>query len=134
VISRGVAARLQRSFGAFVGWHAGYGFGLASYSAPHARATSSGTTWTSGSTTPGRLVLAPHDVCGRDGIDAARRAHAGTADASVVTSSLERQVTRTWAARVEYSRPIQYVAGLTQPLLSDAVRVGLEGRLTATSW
>jgi hypothetical protein len=131
VISRGVAARLQRSFGAFLGWHAGYGFGQASYSGParqgdqqrhdvdfgldYARPLSFWRHTTFAIGTGSTLLVEPAT---------------GRQMRLVVTSSIERQVTRTWAARVEYSRPIQYVAGLTQPLLSDAVRVGLDGRLT----
>jgi hypothetical protein len=131
VISRGVAARLERHFGAFLGWHAGYGFTQASYSG-----------------TASQTDQRRHDL--DLGIDYARplsfwrhttfavgtgstllvEPTTGRQMRLVVTSRIERQVTRTWAARVEYSRPIQYVAGLAQPLLSDAVRVGLDGRLT----
>jgi hypothetical protein len=130
VISRGVAARLERHFGAFVGWHAGYGFTQANYSGAASQ-----------------VDQRRHDV--DLGIDYARplsfwrhttfavgtgsmllvEPTRGRQMRLVVTSRIERQVTRTWAARVEYSRPIQYVAGLSQPLLSDTVRVGFEGRL-----
>ena len=46
-----------------------------------------------------------------------------------VNSALSRDISRLWSARLEYSRPIEYLAGFTQPFLSDAIVAGADGRL-----
>src|SRR5438309_1854865 len=46
-----------------------------------------------------------------------------------LSSSLARDWSRAWSARLEYNRPIEYLAGFAQPFLSDAVTVGANGRL-----
>ena len=46
-----------------------------------------------------------------------------------VAARLEHRFTSRWNAGADYSRPIEYVAGLVQPLLSDALRLTAAGML-----
>lgn len=55
----------------------------------------------------------------RDG----RRARLNTA------ARLDCRLTRRWSLNADYSRPIEYVAGLAQPLVADATRIGAAGSL-----
>jgi hypothetical protein len=47
----------------------------------------------------------------------------------VVRASLSRDLARRWSSRIEYSRPMQFVAGFPEPFLSDALGVNLDGQL-----
>lgn len=44
--------------------------------------------------------------------------------------SLAHAMSARWAARLDYSRPVQFLAGLAEPLFSDAVAASITGRTT----
>jgi hypothetical protein len=129
VASAGVSAIYLRQHGSYTGWHVGYGF---------VKSTSR----TSGST----LDDQRHDL--DVGVDYARpltfSRHSTisvTTGSTVLTGvdgqhlrlnaavALSHQLSQRWALNANYSRPIEYVAGFTRPLISDAVRAGLAGML-----
>jgi hypothetical protein len=129
VTSSGASARLTRRVGAFGGWHAGYGFTAATFGGPAARELQqrhdldigvdfarplpfSRRTTFSVSTGSSWLVQ-----------DAQRQMRTNA------TAGVEHRLARRWTSRADYSRPIQFLAGFREPLLSDALRVGIEGRL-----
>jgi hypothetical protein len=133
VVSSGGGGRLARRVGVHAGWHAGYGFTLTDLqqvaagrvahvidrrhdldlgvdyarSLPFSRRTKVGVT-------TGATLLS-----GRDG----RRLRSNS------TARIDHRVTQTWSVSGDYTRPIEYVAGLVQPLVSDSVRVGAAGTL-----
>jgi opacity protein-like surface antigen len=130
-----VTGRVERRLGAAASLYAGYGFGLTDLSNPAV-----------GSSTAER-----HDISA--GIDYARRLPFATdttfkfvAGSTVLAMStgravrittiaaLERPFARLWSGRLEYSRPVEYVAGFTEPLLSDAIRLDVRGRLSGRVW
>ena len=47
----------------------------------------------------------------------------------LASGSLSRDLGHAWSSRIAYSRPMQYVAGFEQPFLSDALSLKLEGRV-----
>lgn len=126
-----INGRFARRVGPFASWHAAYGV--------------TGTTFERG----GRAALRQrHDL--DFGFDYARPLPFWSHTTATVTTgstllvdrgrrhirlspaaSLERRVTRWWSARVDYSRPVQFVAGFVDPLLSDAVRGTVTGILPA---
>jgi hypothetical protein len=129
VASTGVSAGFFRQHGSHTGWHLGYGF---------VKSTSR----TSGSTIDDQR----HDL--DVGVDYARpltfsrhTTISVTTGSTVLTGvdgqhfrlnaavALSHQLSPRWALTANYSRPIEYVAGFTRPLISDAVRAGLAGML-----
>ena len=133
VVSSGGGGRIARRLGVHAGWHAGYGFTLTdsrqvaagrvaqvsdlrhdldlgldyARSLPFSRRTKIGVT-------TGATVLN-----GRDG----RRLRGNG------TARIDHRVTQAWSISADYSRPIEYVAGLVEPLISDSLRVNVAGRL-----
>ena len=133
VVASGAGGRLAHRLGVHAGWHAGYAFTLTesqqfaagdvtqvidrrhdldlgldyARSLPFSRRTKVGVT-------TGATVLS-----GRDG----KRLRSNT------TARIDHRVTQAWALNADYTRPIEYVAGLVQPLVSDSVRVGATGSL-----
>ena len=115
-----VKARIARRLSTSSAFHAGYGFGVASFATGDRAAGRrhdidlgvsferplpfSGRTLFSAST--GSTVLT-------DG-----RTHQFRLLAS---ASLSRDLGHAWSSRIAYSRPMQYVAGFDQPFLSDAL-------------
>jgi hypothetical protein len=112
--------------------HAGYGFGSATFATPDAAA---GTR---------------HDLDLGIGFDgplpfSSRTMFAASTGSTIVTDgvrrrlrlvaqgSLSRALSQRWSSRIEYSRPMQFVAGFQQPLLSDAVHLTIDGRV-AGGW
>lgn len=129
VISSGANGLISRRVGPYAGWHVGYGV-----------------THVNSSLGAERSIDVRHDVDA--GVDYARplpfwrHSSFGVTTGTTLLSErdgrrlrmnaavhFDRRVTPHWAVTADYSRPIQYVAGLLQPLLSDAVRVGVDGRL-----
>lgn len=128
VASASVGGRVGRRAGAFAGWHVGYAFTADAFQRDAMR---------------GRQQRHDLDV----GIDYSRPLRRDTsfslATGSTVlsdgqkrrlrmnaTAGVGHQLNRHWAARADYSRPIQFVAGFAEPFLSDALRVTLSGRIT----
>jgi hypothetical protein len=123
--------RISRRIGPFVAWHGGYGYTTGAFligasSIGHQR----------------------HDL--DIGIDYARPLpfwehttfSVSTGTALLVdpisrhlrvntAAAMEHRVSQSWSGRLDYSRPIQFVAGFTKPFLSDAVRIAATGRLSA---
>lgn len=127
-----VALRFDRRVFASGILHAGYGFGTATFATADAAA--------------GRR----HDLDLGIGFDgplpfSSRTIFAAGTGSTIVTDgtrhrlrlvahgSLSRALSQRWSSRLEYSRPMQFVAGFQQPLLSDTVRLALDGRL-AGGW
>jgi hypothetical protein len=129
VASTGVSAGFFRQHGSYTGWHLGYGF-------------VSSTSRTGGSTRDDQR----HDL--DIGVDYARplsfsrhTAISVTTGSTVLTGidgqhfrlnaavALSHQLSQRLALTADYSRPIEYVAGFTRPLISDAVRAGFAGML-----
>jgi hypothetical protein len=48
----------------------------------------------------------------------------------VLRASLLRDLAARWSSRIEYSRPMQFVAGFQQPFLSDALRLSVDGQMS----
>ena len=133
VAGAGGGGRIAHRIGVNAGWHAGYGF-------------------TSTDTRQGvadravRVLDRRHDLdLGFDyarSLPFSRRTKFGlTTGASVLTglggrrlrsnasARFDHRATQAWTFSGDYARPIEYVAGLVEPLVSDAVRVGAAGRL-----
>ena len=127
VMSTGASIGLTRRVGQFGGWRLGYG------------ATGDRIERAGFSTMQQR-----HDI--DVGLDYARplpfwpRTSVSMATGSTVLSdrthtyvrlntnlTMSQQVARRWSLRTEYTRPIQFVAGLNEPLLSDAIRTTVLG-------
>lgn len=47
----------------------------------------------------------------------------------VVRGSLARDLSPHWSSRIEYTRPMQFMAGFQQPFLSDALGLNVDGRV-----
>ena len=133
VVASGGGGRIAHRLGIYAGWHAGYGFALTNSeqvapdhvvqvidrrhdldlgldyarSLPFSRRTKIGVT-------TGATVLS-----GRDG----RRLRSNS------TARVDHRVTQAWSISGDYTRPIEYVAGLVEPLVSDAVRFSATGGL-----
>ena len=122
------SVRLERRVSPFGLFHAGYGFGSATFSTSESEA--------------GRR----HDI--DLGFDFARplpfsgrtvlETETGTTLLSngrihrlrlVLRASLERDLAARWTSRIEYSRPMQFVAGFQQPFLSDAIGLNVVGQM-----
>lgn len=127
VASGGVSAKYVRQRGSYDGWHVGYGFTRSlsrmggstlddqrhdlDVGVDYARPLSF-SRHTTISVTTGSTVLT-----GVDGQHVRMNAAA----------ALSHQLSQRWALTANYSRPIEYVAGFTRPLISDAVRAGFAG-------
>lgn len=124
--SRLVAVSLQRRLSAAAAFHAGYGFGTA--------------TFASESADPGMR----HDIdvgfsLSRPVPFSTRTVFDGSTGTALVTDGTRHRLRLVasgglfrafgrWSSRVGYSRPMQYVAGFKQPFFSDAVNLSLDGR------
>jgi hypothetical protein len=126
-----LAARVTRRSGPFSSWHAGYGLGDSVSSSKLA---------------PRSARTVRHDLDA--GVDYSRplsfwehtTVSFGTGSTLLTTddgvrfrvnlsAALERQISSAWRARAELSRPVQVVAGFAEPLLSNAVRLSMAGRV-----
>jgi hypothetical protein len=133
VVSSGGGGRIAHQFGAHAGWRAGYA--LTSTDAQHV----AGDHVT-------RVIDRRHDLdLGLDyerSLPFSRRTKiAVTTGAAVLsgrdgrrlrsnsTARVAHRVTQAWSISGDYTRPIEYVAGLVEPLLSDSVRVSAAGTL-----
>ena len=124
-----ISGRFEYRLGPFASLRTGYGIGTGQFS-----------------NGPGAETLQRHDV--DVGIDYERPlsflkrtrlllssgstvlVSGGTSRLRLATiATLERQVADAWAAKVQYGRPVQYVAGFRDPLLADAVAIELRGRM-----
>lgn len=127
-----LAIRFDRRVSASAVLHAGYGFGSASFATADAEA---GTRHDLdlGIGFDGRLPFSPRTTFAAGTgstivTDGARRRLR-----LVVDGTLARALGPRWSTRLGYSRPMQFVAGFRQPLLSDAVHLSLDGRV-AGGW
>jgi hypothetical protein len=121
--------RVSRRIGSFGEWHGGYGFAATTFAGR-----------------PGAGVQRRHDV--DVGVDYARplpfsrhTTFALTTGSTMLvdgdkrygrfntTAGVVHRVTGLWSGRVDYTRPVQFVAGFTQPFLSDSVRLSAAGPL-----
>jgi hypothetical protein len=133
VVASGVGGSIARRVGVHVGWHAGYGLTLTDSQQAAAGHVA-------------HVIDRRHDLdLGLDyarSLPFSRRTKFGlTTGATVLTlrdgrrlrgnntARIEHRLTQAWSISGDYTRPIEHVAGLVEPLVSDAVRVSAAGRL-----
>jgi hypothetical protein len=133
VVGAGGGGRIAHRLGAHGGWHAGYGF--------------SSTETRQGGVDDFVIVIdGRHDLdLGFDyarALPFSRRTKFGvTTGAALLTglggrrlrsnvsARIDHRATQAWSIGGGYARPIEYVAGLVQPLVSDSVQFAAAGRL-----
>jgi hypothetical protein len=122
------SVRLERRVSPSAVFHAGYGFGSASFATAEAAAgirhdVDFGLDFARPLPFSGRTVLETEtgSTILSDGQSQRLRL--------VLRASLARDLARRWSSRIEYSRPMQFVAGFQQPFLSDAVHLNLDGQM-----
>jgi hypothetical protein len=130
--SQVVALRLERRISPSGVFHAGYGFGTASFATAEAAAGvrhdfDVGFDYARPLPFSGRTMFAAEtgSTLLSDGRTQRLRL--------VARGSLSRELAARWSTRFEYSRPMQFVAGFRQPFLSDALGVNVDGQL-GRSW
>jgi hypothetical protein len=122
------SVRLKRRLSPSFVFHAGYGFGSASVATSESAAgirhdIDFGFAFARPLPFSGRTVLETEtgSTLLSDGLSNRLRL--------VVRGSLARDLAPRWSSRIEYSRPMQFVAGFQQPFLSDALGLNLDGQL-----
>jgi hypothetical protein len=133
VVASGGGGRIAHRVGVHFGWHAGYGFTLTD-----SRQAAAGHV--------ARVIDRRHDL--DLGVDYARSlpfsgrttfglttgatvlpARDGRRLRSNISARIGHRVTQAWTLSGDYTRPIEYVAGLVEPLVSNSVRLGATGGL-----
>jgi hypothetical protein len=122
------SVRLKRRLSPSFVFHAGYGFGSASVATSESAAgirhdIDFGFAFARPLPFSGRTVLETEtgSTLLSDGLSNRLRL--------VVRGSLARDLAPRWSSRIEYSRPMQFVAGFQQPFLSDALGLNIDGQL-----
>lgn len=133
VAAAGGGGRIAHRIGVHGGWHAGYGFSSTE--------TRQGAADEVTSVMDGRHDLDLGFDYARSLPFSERTKFSLTTGASLLTGlhgrrlrpnisgGIAHRATQAWSISGEYARPIEYVAGVVQPLVSDSVRVGAAGRL-----
>ena len=133
IVAIGGGGRIARRMGMYAGWHAGYALTLTD-----SRQTTTDQVM--------QVIDRRHDLdVGLDyarSLPFSRRTKFGLRTGAAIltgvegrrlrantSASLDHRVTSTWTIGAEYTRPIEYVAGLMQPLVSDSIRVAATGGL-----
>ncbi len=126
--SQVASVRLERKVSPSGLFHAGYGYGSSSFATAEAAAgirhdVDFGFDFSRPLPFSGRTVLetATGSTILSDGHNRRIRV--------IVRASLARDLARRWSARIEYSRPMQFVAGFQEPFLSDALGLNIDGQL-----
>ena len=128
--SRSLGARVTRQSGRFTSWHAGYRAVAADFvSRPAERGRSVRHDLDGGFTYARPLSFWRHTSASFDTGSTLLTTDEGLRFRLNLTAAVERQMTAHWSTRVDYSRPIEFVAGFVEPLLSDAVRLSLTGKI-----
>ena len=123
--------RISRRVGPFVQWHGGYGYATSSFGAGGLAAGQQRHDLDVGVDYARPLPFWQHTTFAF-GTGTALLVDPAARHLRVHTSAvLEHRFTPAWTGRLDFSRPIQFVAGFTQPFLSDALRIVLTGRLSA---
>jgi hypothetical protein len=122
------SVRLERRLSPSAMFHAGYGFGSASFATADAAAgvrhdVDFGFDFARPLPFSGRTVLETETGSTILSDGRSRRLRL------VLRGSLSRDLAPRWSSRIEYSRPMQFVAGFRQPFLSDALGLNLDGQI-----
>jgi hypothetical protein len=127
-----VAARIQRRISTSAVFHAGYGFGVASFDTADREAGSRH------DIDLGFSFERPLPFSGRTMFSAGTGSTVLTDGAThrlrfLASGTLSRDLGHAWTSRIAYSRPMQYVAGFRHPFLSDALSLNIDGRV-GSAW
>jgi len=122
------SVRWERQLSPSTGFHAGYGFGSISY------ATAESAAGLRHDLDVGVDFSRPLPFSGRTVFEMETGStiltdSAGSKLRLVLRASLARDLARRWSSRIEYSRPMQFVAGFGDPFLSDTVGLSVDGQL-----
>ena len=122
------SVRLERQVSPSTSFHAGYGYGSTSFAtadvaAGRLHSVDLGVSFSRPLPFSGRTVF-EMDTGSTILSDAESRKMR-----LVLRGSLARDLARRWSSRIEYSRPMQFVAGFQDPFLSDALGLNVDGQL-----
>jgi len=128
VATSGATGRFERQVGRFTRWHAGYGFVLSSEQrVEHAAERRQNADVAFDYTRP--LPFWGHTTLAASAGGSLLTEAAGRRVRMNAGASLDHRLNGRWSVNVDYARPVEYLAGVVQPLVTDSVRVGAAGLL-----
>jgi hypothetical protein len=127
VHSTSVSGRISRRIGSFGDWHGGYGFAATRFAGRLESGVQRRHDLDVGVDYTRPLPFSRHTtftlITGSTLLVDGEKRH-GRLNA---TAGILHRLTGIWSGRLDYLRPIQFVAGFTEPFLSDSVRLSIAG-------
>jgi hypothetical protein len=128
VSNSGASAVFAQPFGRFSGWHASYRTAFSTSRTP-SQAAGRQQNADIGFDYARPLPFAPRTTVSLAGGGGALTDGSGRRVRISARASLVRPLAGRWSMTADYSRPVEYLAGIAQPLVTDSLRVGASGLL-----